>query len=159
VWAASLHFNEVFDLKNIGGWVRHLQFAHEQWPCKILLPTLHSIFGGENLEYLGLLPGGDGVAAAGNAEGLEVAVSTCLAVVGQLDMYTHQLIQVPYNMFLLPVLPSHQQDALLRLAALEWKSVLELEKRRPGYLKKHVPMTASQFYREMHTVRLPCRDG
>jgi hypothetical protein len=138
----------VVDLKYRGGFERHILFVQQKWVDKVMTPTLDAVFGGANITFLGWGEGDE------NEEARAIAVATCVATVGHLDLYAQPLLQCPVSLLTLPLLPDAQQAAVLSAAKREWTSVLKMEQARPGWLAKHVPTTVYQWYRELLTVRI-----
>ncbi len=142
---------EVVSLKRRGGLEKHIYFVHTSWRSAVLSPTLDSFFDGKMLRYLGIT-NGDGSVIAGQEDALLMGATTCIALIGHLDLYGHPLCQPPFSLFVLPLLGDAEANALLEAARKEWETVLRLEATWPGWLSKKVPSTLFQIYRELLTV-------
>jgi hypothetical protein len=144
------------------GHLQHAHFVNESW-SSVLKDTFDSVFAGLSLSTVGILPKivyleeEDTYFENANYDEeskilLDIAVTTVVATVSELDLYSLGLTSNPWAFNLLPSLTAEQQAGAMSAIRKEWSTVLEWEAKRPGWLSKAAPHTATQHYREVMTV-------
>ncbi len=136
-----------------------MRYVREQWG-QLLEDTLMTVYGPDalldyNLElYLQFASDGLEVEineAASADSLLEVASTTALSVLAELDNLSMTYNSFPHLFCLMPSLTSEEQDSLSKLALEEWRAVLACEASHPAWLGHHAPHTTFQWYREQMT--------
>jgi hypothetical protein len=153
---------EVAKLDSPGGGFEHLVFMNKRWNTEVVGATLKRVFDASTLESLGL--GGaarsvsDGILVGDEQLGdnevqlLEVLFSVGVSMLGTLDRYgASQPTSFPWK-FAMLLREGEDAHNIVHEARHEWATVLDLESRHPGRLKKLAPHTQMQPYREMMSV-------
>jgi hypothetical protein len=155
---------QVKELGITHGNLRHARRVRDDWG-DVMQDTLETIFGTDPWHArCGIRPNAtittDGIITVGAPTYadedtdplLDVAVTSVMGLLAELDLYRLQVISYPWAFILLPTETEDVRKVIIRDAMSEWRVILRVEREEPGWLSRAAPYLGSQVYRECMSV-------